>query len=215
MKIYSITEIVKATNNLYNRANNNVKKESFENIKTENEPLILSEPIEEVIVNQKHKLKESKNIKSTKKNEAFNVKKKSIEDIQGNKKKEEIVNELFLVLKRKIRKNTIKIIVDQQLENKKLKEIISDLRKSRPDMALSSDFIVGFPGESDEDFEETIDLIKEVKFSQAYSFKYSVRPGTPAGSMAEQVPDELKDERLFVLQDVLKKQQLRKYYEKF
>jgi|TARA_Y100000590_G_scaffold279244_1_gene313531 tRNA-2-methylthio-N6-dimethylallyladenosine synthase len=86
-------------------------------------------------------------------------------------------------------------------------DIISDLRKSRPDMALSSDFIVGFPGESDEDFEETIDLIKEVKFSQAYSFKYSVRPGTPAGSMAEQVPDELKDERLFVLQDVLKKQQ--------
>ena len=95
MKIYSITEIVKATNNLYNRANNNVKKESFENIKTENEPLILSEPIEEIIVNQNLKLKESKNIKSTKKNEAINVNKKSIEDIKGNKKKEEIVNELF------------------------------------------------------------------------------------------------------------------------
>ena len=124
MKIYSITEIVKATNNLYNRANNNVKKESFENIKSENEPLILSEPIEEIIVNQNLKLKESKNIKSTKKNEKINVKKKSIEDIQGNKKKEEIVNELFLVLKRKIRKNTIKIIVDQQLENKKLRPVM-------------------------------------------------------------------------------------------
>ena len=85
--------------------------------------------------------------------------------------------------------------------------VISELRNSRSDMALSSDFIVGFPGETDEDFEQTIDLIKEVKFSQAYSFKYSVRPGTPAGVMVEQVPEELKDERLIVLQDVLKKQQ--------
>ena len=129
MKIYSITEIVQATNNLYKRANNNEKNEDSKILNKENEPLILSEPIEEISLNPKHNLKSSKEIKSIKKKVVISTKKEAIEDIQEDKKKEEIINELFLVLKRKIRKNTIKIIVDQQLENKKLKEIISTLRK--------------------------------------------------------------------------------------
>ena len=69
MKIYSITEIVKATNNLYNRANNNVKNESLKNIKKQDEPLILSEPIDEISFNEKHNLKQSKETKSIKKKE--------------------------------------------------------------------------------------------------------------------------------------------------
>ncbi|MBC92878.1 MAG: tRNA (N6-isopentenyl adenosine(37)-C2)-methylthiotransferase MiaB [Rhodospirillaceae bacterium] len=85
--------------------------------------------------------------------------------------------------------------------------IIHSLRKARPDIALSSDFIVGFPGETEADFEATIALIKEIKFSQAYSFKYSIRPGTPAGMLNDQVDDSVKNERLAYLQSVLLEQQ--------
>src|SRR5690606_3685199 len=67
--------------------------------------------------------------------------------------------------------------------------IIARLRASRPDLALSSDFIVGFPGETDEDFEATLALVRAVGFAQAYSFKYSARPGTPAAEMDKQVPE--------------------------
>jgi tRNA-2-methylthio-N6-dimethylallyladenosine synthase len=81
------------------------------------------------------------------------------------------------------------------------------LREARPDIALSSDFIVGFPGETQVDFEATIDLIKEIKFSQAYSFKYSIRPGTPAGMLNDQVPESTKNERLSILQKILLEQQ--------
>ncbi len=84
---------------------------------------------------------------------------------------------------------------------------IAALRQSRPDIALSSDFIVGFPGETDTDFEATLDLVRETGFAQAYSFKYSVRPGTPAGIVENQVPDPVKEERLAVLQDLLQQQQ--------
>ena len=101
MKIYSITEIVKATNNLYNRANNNVKNESLKNINKQDEPLILSKPIDEIIFNEKHNLKQSKEIKLIKKKEVISVTKKSKEDIQENKRKDEIVNELFVILKKK------------------------------------------------------------------------------------------------------------------
>jgi tRNA-2-methylthio-N6-dimethylallyladenosine synthase len=86
-------------------------------------------------------------------------------------------------------------------------EILSQLREARPDMALSSDFIVGFPGESDQDFEETVDLVKQVRYAQAYSFKYSIRPGTPAGFMELQIPEDVKTERLKILQDVLNEHQ--------
>ena len=85
--------------------------------------------------------------------------------------------------------------------------IVESLRSARPDLALSSDFIVGFPGESDADFEATMRLVREVRFAQAYSFKYSSRPGTPAAEMGEQVPEAVKSERLEVLQMELAEQQ--------
>ncbi len=82
------------------------------------------------------------------------------------------------------------------------------LRAARPDIGLSSDFIVGFPGETDADFAATLGLVEEIGFVQAYSFKYSPRPGTPAAAMDAQVPDTVKSERLEALQDVLGAQQL-------
>ena len=88
-------------------------------------------------------------------------------------------------------------------------EVVARLRAARPDIALSSDFIVGFPGESDEDFAQTLDLVAAVEFAQAYSFKYSPRPGTPAAERADQVPDPVKAERLAALQAVLAVQQLK------
>lgn len=87
------------------------------------------------------------------------------------------------------------------------KDIIRDLRKERPDIAISGDFIVGFPGETDEDFEETMELVRDVKYAQAYSFKYSPRPGTPAAEMDNQVDEKIKSERLSRLQALLKQQQ--------
>ena len=88
------------------------------------------------------------------------------------------------------------------------RRVVDRLRAARPDLALSTDLIVGFPGEFDEDFEATLDLVGEVCFAQAYSFKYSPRPGTPAASATSQVPDDVKNDRLARLQDVLAKQQL-------
>ena len=80
------------------------------------------------------------------------------------------------------------------------RRLIERVRQARPDIALSSDFIVGFPGESDADFEETIRLVDEIGFASSYSFKYSPRPGTPAADLREQVPVALMDERLQRLQ---------------
>ncbi len=74
--------------------------------------------------------------------------------------------------------------------------LIERIRAARPDIALSSDFIVGFPGESDADFEATMDLVRRVKFAQTFSFKYSKRPGTPAAAAMKQVSEKVKDERL-------------------
>jgi tRNA-2-methylthio-N6-dimethylallyladenosine synthase len=74
-------------------------------------------------------------------------------------------------------------------------------------MALSSDFIVGFPGETDADFEATVTLVREVGYASAFSFKYSARPGTPAAVSVRQIPDMVKDERLQVLQALLAEQQ--------
>lgn len=87
-------------------------------------------------------------------------------------------------------------------------DIVARLRAARPDLALSCDFIVGFPGETDADFEATLDLVRKVGFTMAYSFKYSSRPGTPAAGMPRQVPEEVKDERLARLQALLEEQQL-------
>ena len=85
--------------------------------------------------------------------------------------------------------------------------IVGALRQARPDIALSSDFIVGYPGETEADFEATIDLVRTTRFAQAYSFKYSARPGTPAASLTNQVPESEKDRRLRALQDLLGQQQ--------
>ncbi len=86
--------------------------------------------------------------------------------------------------------------------------LIARVRAARPGIALSSDFIVGFPGESDADFAATLDLVREVTFAQSFSFKYSPRPGTPAADREDQVPEAVKDERLQRLQTVLEDQQL-------
>jgi tRNA-2-methylthio-N6-dimethylallyladenosine synthase len=80
--------------------------------------------------------------------------------------------------------------------------IIKRARNARPDIAISSDFIIGFPGESDEDFAATLEIVERVGFAQAYSFKYSARPGTPAASL-DQVPDAVKIERLARLQALI------------
>jgi tRNA-2-methylthio-N6-dimethylallyladenosine synthase len=85
--------------------------------------------------------------------------------------------------------------------------LIDKLRAARPDLALSSDFIVGHPGETEAEFEATLDLIRAVGFSQAFSFKYSPRPGTPAAGAPGQVPEPEKDRRLYALQDLLRAQQ--------
>ncbi|MGF7159028.1 tRNA-2-methylthio-N6-dimethylallyladenosine synthase [Rhodoligotrophos appendicifer] len=86
-------------------------------------------------------------------------------------------------------------------------KIIDRIRMARPDIALSSDFIVGFPGETDADFEATLQLVEAVGYASAFSFKYSPRPGTPAAELDEQVPETLKSERLARLQDYLNAQQ--------
>ena len=83
------------------------------------------------------------------------------------------------------------------------------LRTARPDLALSSDFIVGHPGETEADFEATMSLVRDVGFAQAYSFKYSKRPGTPAAGAPSQVPEAEKDRRLQALQSLLRDQQQR------
>ena len=87
-------------------------------------------------------------------------------------------------------------------------DLVARIRAARPEMALSTDVIVGFPGETDAEFEATLALAREVGFAQAYSFKYSARPGTPAANLADQVPDPVKAERLARLQALLEGQQV-------
>ena len=89
------------------------------------------------------------------------------------------------------------------------RDLVARLRAARPDLALSSDFIVGHPGETEADFTATLDLIRDVGFAQAYSFKYSPRPGTPAASAPGQVEEAEKDRRLAALQALLRAQQAR------
>jgi tRNA-2-methylthio-N6-dimethylallyladenosine synthase len=85
--------------------------------------------------------------------------------------------------------------------------LIDRIRAARPDIALSGDFIVGFPGEGEEDFAATLELVRTVRYAQAFSFKYSRRPGTPGAEMAEQVPETGKDDRLQRLQALLAEHQ--------
>ncbi|MBS0964888.1 tRNA (N6-isopentenyl adenosine(37)-C2)-methylthiotransferase MiaB [Acetobacter okinawensis] len=87
------------------------------------------------------------------------------------------------------------------------RDLVRRLRAARPDLALSSDFIIGHPGETEEDFEATMQLVRDVGFALAYSFKYSPRPGTPAAGAPLQVPEDVKDARLQALQKLLREQQ--------
>ena len=94
------------------------------------------------------------------------------------------------------------------------KKIIEKLKKSNPDIEISSDFIVGYPGETEKDFNETLKLVEEVKFTQSYSFIYNERPGTKSASEKDEISIQIKKERLSILQDKLKEIQL-KYNESF
>ena len=102
------------------------------------------------------------------------------------------------VLKRMNRKHTREHYLEMMLA----------LRRLRPDMAFSGDFIVGFPGETEEDFNDTLRMVQEVGYAAAYSFKYSPRPGTPAATDEKQVPESIKDERLKRLQALIASQAL-------
>jgi tRNA-2-methylthio-N6-dimethylallyladenosine synthase len=83
--------------------------------------------------------------------------------------------------------------------------VIDRLRAARPELALSSDFIVGFPGETERDFRDTLELVETVGYTSAFSFKYSARPGTPAAEMDDQVPESEKEARLAILQAAIER----------
>lgn len=104
--------------------------------------------------------------------------------------------------------NKILKSMNRKHDRKQYLDIINSFRKARPDMAFSSDFIVGYPGETEEDFLDTLSIVKEVGYSICYSFKYSQRPGTPASSMDKQVPEDIKDDRLQRLQTAILESQL-------
>jgi tRNA-2-methylthio-N6-dimethylallyladenosine synthase len=87
------------------------------------------------------------------------------------------------------------------------RRLVDRIRDARPDIALTSDFIVGFPGESDADFEATLNLVRDIGYATAFSFKYSKRPGTPASTLRKQIPDDVKTARLDALQKLLLAQQ--------
>jgi tRNA-2-methylthio-N6-dimethylallyladenosine synthase len=87
------------------------------------------------------------------------------------------------------------------------RRLVDRIRGARPDIALTSDFIVGFPGESDADFEATMSLVRDIGYATAFSFKYSKRPGTPASTLRKQIPDDVKTARLDALQKLLLAQQ--------
>ncbi len=99
--------------------------------------------------------------------------------------------------------NNILTAMNRQHDAASYLRLIERIRAARPDIALSSDFIVGFPGETDQDFEDTLSLVGEVGYAQAYSFKYSPRPGTPAAGETVQVEEAVKAERLARLQEKL------------
>jgi tRNA-2-methylthio-N6-dimethylallyladenosine synthase len=87
------------------------------------------------------------------------------------------------------------------------RRLVERIRAARTDIALTSDFIVGFPGESDADFEATLQLVRDIGYATAFSFKYSKRPGTPASTLRKQIPEEVKAARLSELQKLLLAQQ--------
>ncbi|MEG0379208.1 MAG: TRAM domain-containing protein, partial [Eubacterium sp.] len=98
------------------------------------------------------------------------------------------------ILKKMNRKYTKENIID----------LITKVRKKIPDVAITTDIIVGFPGETEEDFQDTLEVVKACKFDSAFSFIYSIRTGTPAAEMTDQIPDDIKHDRLNRLLEVLR-----------
>ncbi|MBQ7412768.1 MAG: tRNA (N6-isopentenyl adenosine(37)-C2)-methylthiotransferase MiaB [Alphaproteobacteria bacterium] len=103
--------------------------------------------------------------------------------------------------------NAVLKAMNRQYDRDGYLRISERFRAVRPDIAISSDFIVGFPGETDKDFEDTLDLVQRVGYASSFSFKFSARPGTPASIMKNQIREEVKTERLIRLQDLLLSQQ--------
>ncbi|MBS4535969.1 tRNA (N6-isopentenyl adenosine(37)-C2)-methylthiotransferase MiaB [Clostridium sp. D2Q-14] len=99
--------------------------------------------------------------------------------------------------------NKILKIMNRKYTKEKYLDLVKKIRKEIPDVSLTTDIIVGFPGETKEDFEETLDVVRKSNFDSAFTFLYSVREGTPAAKMSEQVPDEIKHERFQRLLDTL------------
>jgi tRNA-2-methylthio-N6-dimethylallyladenosine synthase len=102
--------------------------------------------------------------------------------------------------------NRILAAMNRKHEVGDYRDIVARVRAARPDIALSSDFIVGYPGESDADFKETLDLVRAVGFAASYTFKYSPRPGTPGAELKNQIDDQTKAARLLILQQLLEDQ---------
>jgi tRNA-2-methylthio-N6-dimethylallyladenosine synthase len=102
--------------------------------------------------------------------------------------------------------NRILAAMNRKHEVGDYRNVVARIRAARPDIALSSDFIVGYPGESAADFEETLDLVRAVGFAASYTFKYSPRPGTPGAELTNQIDDETKAARLLILQQLLEDQ---------
>lgn len=98
--------------------------------------------------------------------------------------------------------------MNRKYTREKYLEIVEKLRNNVPDIALSSDFIVGFAGETEKDFMETVSLVEEVKYASSFSFKYSPRPGTIGINLPNQIPEEIQQKRLEILQDILDNQQI-------
>jgi tRNA-2-methylthio-N6-dimethylallyladenosine synthase len=106
--------------------------------------------------------------------------------------------------------NRILRAMNRPYTRERYKEIVDSLRAVRPDMYFSTDVIVGFPGETEEDFEQTRELFEACNYDMAYVFKYSVRTGTPAAELPDQVPDEVKEQRNQILLDILHRNSLRR-----
>ena len=102
--------------------------------------------------------------------------------------------------------NRILAAMNRKHEVGDYKDVVARIRAAKPDIALSSDFIVGYPGESDADFEETLDLVRAVGFAASYTFKYSQRPGTPGAELKNQIDEQTKAARLLILQQLLEDQ---------
>ena len=119
------------------------------------------------------------------------------------------INKLMPYLHLPIQSGSNKILkaMNRKYTKERYLEIIQHLKKARPDIAITSDFIVGFPGETDTDFDDTMDVVKSIKFAGSYSFKYSARPGTPASLLKHTIEDDISNKRLKILQEELTKYQ--------